>query len=171
MANKKNLIVAYFKNEHAAEMAADGLKDWDNACLDIKLGGIGILTMENDAVKSRMVGGHAAGAGAKWGTILGVAAGIFSGGLSIIGGAVAGLATGALAGALFHKRVGMSDADKARLEAHLKEGGAAIATMASEDAVAATETELTSMGGEVENFSVPPETISALEVAAAADDS
>ncbi|MDX1416449.1 MAG: DUF1269 domain-containing protein [Candidatus Promineifilaceae bacterium] len=166
----KNLIVAYFKNQHAAEMAADGLKDWDKACLDIKLGGIGILTMEDDEVKSRMVGGRTTGTGAKWGTILGIAAGIFSGGLSIIGGAVAGLATGALAGALFHKRLGMSDEDKARLEAHLKDGGAAIATMASEDAVAATEAELASMGGDVENFSVPPETIKTLEENAGTND-
>lgn len=57
MANNKNLIVAYFKNEHAAEMAADGLKDWDHACPDIKLGGIGILTMDDGDVKTHMVGG------------------------------------------------------------------------------------------------------------------
>lgn len=69
MANNKNLIVAYFKNEHAAEMAAAGLKDWDHACPDIKLGDIGILTMDDGDVKAHMVGGRAAGKGTKWGTI------------------------------------------------------------------------------------------------------
>ncbi len=166
MANNKNLIVAYFKNEHAAEMAAAGLKDWDHACPDIKLGGIGILTMDDGDVKTHMVGGRAAGKGAKWGTIIGVAAGIFTGGLSVIGGAVVGLTTGAAAGALFHKQLGMSDEDKARLEEHLKDGGAALAAIAGEAEVSATENELASMSGEVENFSVPPDTINALEEAA-----
>ncbi|NCF67011.1 MAG: DUF1269 domain-containing protein [Chloroflexi bacterium] len=160
MANRnKNLIIAYFPNEHAAEMVADGLKDWDKACRDIKLGGIGILTMEEEKVKTHLVGTHATGTGARWGTILGVAAGIFSGGVTIIGGAVAGLAAGAVAGALFHKRLGMNDDDKARLEEHLKDGGAAIAVMADEYEVGATTEELASMGGEIESFDVPPKTV------------
>jgi hypothetical protein len=35
---KNNLIVACFENQHAGKMAADGLKDWDEPCLDIRLG-------------------------------------------------------------------------------------------------------------------------------------
>jgi uncharacterized membrane protein len=163
--NNKNLIVAFFANERAAEMAADGLKDWDDACRDIKLGGIGIITREHGEIKSRMVGGRAAGEGAKWGTILGVTAGIFSGGLTIIGGALAGLLAGAVAGAFFHKRLGMTDDDKAHLDDHLKGGGAAIAVIAGEDAVSATTAELVSMGGKVENFSVSHETFDVLEKA------
>jgi uncharacterized membrane protein len=166
MANRnKNLVIAYFPNEHAADMVADGLKDWDEACRDIKLGGIGILTMEDEKIKTHLVGTHATGTGARWGTILGVAAAIFSGGLTIIGGAVAGLAAGAVAGTLFHKRLGMSDEDKARLEDHLKNGGAALAVMASADEEAATRKELASMGGEIESFDVPSETVDALEEA------
>jgi len=168
-STNKNLIVAYFENEHAAAMAADGLKDWDNACQDIKLGGVGIVTREHGEVKTHMIGGRAAGKGAKWGTIIGVVAGIFTGGLSIIGGAVAGLAAGAVTGALFHKRLGMSDDDKARLDDHLKGGGAALAVMTGEDAVAATKAELASISGDVENFSVPPETMNALEEAASSE--
>jgi len=170
MANKnKNLIVAYFADEDAAGMVADGLKDWDKACKDIKLGGIGILTMEDGQIKTRKVGSRAAGTGAKWGTILGVAAGIFSGGVTIIGGAVAGLAAGAVAGALFHKRLGMSDDDKARLEDHLRDGGAALAVMADDEEVPPTKSELASMGGDVESFTVPVETVAELEEAAGND--
>jgi hypothetical protein len=93
-----------------------------------------------------------------------------SGGVTLIGGAVVGLAAGTVAGALFHKRLGMDDEDRDRLMEHLQDGGAAIAVMADDDEVEATKFELLSLGGEVENYFVPDETVDELEAAADAAD-
>ncbi len=168
MANKnRNLIIAYFPTRDKAEEAADHLKDWDKSRLDIKLGGIGIMTVDDEGkLKTQKVGSHAGGTGAKWGTILGATAGILSGGITLIGGAVVGLAAGAVAGALFHKRIGMEDADKERLMHHLQDGGAALAVMADDDEVEATKFELQSLDGQVENYLVPDDAVDELEAAA-----
>jgi uncharacterized membrane protein len=134
---------------------------------DIRLGGIGIITVnEHGKLKTEKVGARAGGTGAKWGTILGATAGILSGGVTLIGGAVVGLAAGTVAGALFRKKIGMSDEDKERLLRHLQDGGAALAAMADDDEVEATKYELMSLGGSVENYAVPEDTLDELEAAA-----
>lgn len=168
MANKnRNLIIAYFPSKKEAEKAAKHLKDWDKDRGDIKLGGVAIITLDDKGkLKTHKVGARAGGTGAKWGTILGAAAGILSGGVTLIGGAVVGLAAGSVAGALFRKKIGMDDEDKDRLMQHLQDGGAAIAAMADDDEVEATKHELLGMGGEVENYLVPDETVDELEAAA-----
>ncbi len=182
MANKnRNLVVAYFDNAAAADDAAQQLKHWDKDDDDIKLGGMGIVTMEDGELKTHKVGAHAAGTGAKWGTILGAtgglatgimaAAGILTGGLGLIPGAIAGLAVGAGAGALFHKKIGMTDADRARLEDHLKNGGAALAVMADDFEVEPTKAEIAALGGAVEHYTLPDDTLADLdETRAAVDD-
>ena len=166
MAKKdRHVIIAYFKGADKADMAANQLKAWDKATDAIKLGGIGILTWQKDKIHTRKVGTRAAGTGAKWGVILGAATGILSGGVTLIGGAVAGVAGGAVAGALFHKSLGLSDDDKDRLEEHLQQGGAAVVVMADEDEVEPTQAELTGLGGQVEDYKVPEETMSQVEEA------
>jgi len=169
MANKnRNLIIAYFPSSYKAEKAAEHLKTWDQNRDDVKLGGMGIITEDEDGkLKTRKVGARAGGTGAKWGVILGAAAGILSGGITLIGGAIVGLAGGAVAGALFHKRLGMEDEDKERLMQHLKDGGAALAVMADDEEVEPTKFELLSLNGEVESYTVPGETMEELEAAAA----
>ncbi|MFN2206096.1 MAG: hypothetical protein ACK2UT_09290, partial [Candidatus Promineifilaceae bacterium] len=96
MSNKnRNLIVAYFDTADEADAVAVKLKLWDKDRKDIKLGGMGIVTMEDDKLKIDKVGARAAGTGAKWGTILGaaggLAAGLLTGGIGLIPGAIAGL--------------------------------------------------------------------------------
>ena len=71
----------------------------------------------------------------------------------------------ALAGALFHKNLGLGDEDKARLEQRLQDGGAAVVVMADEEEVEPTQAELASLGGEVENYKVPEETMNQMEEA------
>ena len=160
MANKNNqVIIAYYPGADKADAAANQLKSWDSANDAVKLGGIGILTWDDGKVKTRKVGGRAGGSGAKWGTVLGVATGILTGGVTLIGGAIAGAAGGAVLGTFFHKSLGLNDEDKTRLEDHLKQGGAALVAMADEDEVAATSAELTSLGGKVESYEVPQETM------------
>lgn len=168
MANKnRNLIIAYFPDVDAAQTAAKDLKHWDKAQDDVKLGGIGIVTVdEKGKLKTHKVGARAGGTGAKWGTILGVTAGILSGGVTLVGGAVVGLAAGSVAGALFHKHIGMSDDDKERLAHHLQDGGAALAVMADDDEVEPAKAELINLGGAVESYIVPDETVDEIEAAA-----
>lgn len=101
--------------------------------------------------------------GAKWGTALGVVTGILSGGVTLIGGAIAGAVGGAVLGSFFHKSLGLSDEDKARMEKNLQGGQAALVIMADEDEVAATSGELTSLGGAVENYTIPEETLEKVE--------
>ncbi len=164
MSNKnKHVIISYFPNPEAALDAAKQLKKWDKANKDIKLGGIGILTWKKNKVKTRKVGSRAGGTGAKWGIALGAVTGILSGGVTLIGGAVAGAAGGAVLGALFHKSLGLTDADKERLEQFLQDGGAAVVVMADEIEVYPTSAELTSLGGKVENYLVPEQTMEQVE--------
>jgi uncharacterized membrane protein len=166
MAKKDNhVIIAYFPGADKADMAANQLKAWDKATDAIKLGGIGILTWQDDKIHTRKVGSHATGTGAKWGLALGAVTGILSGGVTLIGGAVAGAAGGAVAGAFFHKSLGLSDQDKARLEQRLQDGGAAVVVMADEEEVEPTQAELAGLGGDVENYKVPEETMTQMEEA------
>ena len=166
MSNKnRNVIIAYFGSVQAASNAAAQLKDWDKANDAVKLGGVGILHWEDGKIKTKKVGKRAVGKGAAWGTALGATLGILSGGVTLIGGALVGVTAGALTGALFHKGVGLSDADKSRLEDHLKGGGAAVVAMADEDEVAPTAAELSRMGGTVENYAVAAEQVEQLEAA------
>ena len=174
MANKnRNLIVAYFDNADVADDAAKQLKHWDKEESDIKLGGMGIITMEDGKLKTHKVGARAAGTGAKWGSILGatgglatgmmVAAGVLTGGIGLIPGAIAGLVAGAGAGALFHKKIGMTDADRIRLEDHLRNGGAALAVMTDAVEVEPTKAEIAALGGTVEHYALPDEMMDELE--------
>ena len=174
MANEnKNLIVAYFDNADRADDAAKQLKHWDKSESSIKLGGMGIITMEDGELKTHKVGARAAGTGAKWGTILGatgslatgvlVAAGVLTGGIALIPAAIAGLAVGAGAGALFHKKIGMSDEDRARLEDHLRNGGAALVVMADAVEVGPTKAEIAELGGDVEHYTLPDELMEEFE--------
>jgi predicted flap endonuclease-1-like 5' DNA nuclease len=163
MANKnKHVIISYFPNKDAATEAAHQLKSWDKAHDDIKLGGIGILTWEKEKIKTRLVGNRAAGTGAKWGTILGVAAAILTVPVGL-GGIAVGLAGGALVGSMFHKHLGLKDADKARLETHLRAGGAVVVVMADAGEVAPTMAEISHLGGKVENYEVPEVTVVQME--------
>jgi uncharacterized membrane protein len=164
MADKnKHVIIAYFRGADKADMATSQLKDWDAANDAIKLGGIGILTWEDGKVKTRKVSQRQGHKGAKWGLALGAVTGILSGGVTLVGGALAGAAGGAILGTFFHKSLGMTDEDEARLEKRLQSGGAAVVVMADEDEVGPTKAELAGLGGEVEDYEVPAETMNQVE--------
>lgn len=166
MSNKnQHVVIAYFNSADTAGAAASSLKAWDKATDAVKLGGVGVLSWQDGKIKTKKVGARATGKGAMWGTILGAAMGILSGGVSLIGGALVGVGAGALTGALFHKGLGLSDADKARLEDHLKNGGAAVVAMADEDEIGPTKAELSKLGGTVEEYQVPAEHVEQLHAA------
>lgn len=166
MAKDKNsnVIIDYFDGADKADDAADSLKAWDKDNDNVKLGGIAILTWQDGKIKTRKVGTRATGKGAGWGTALGAAVGVLSGGVTLIGGALVGAAAGAVTGSLFHKGLGLTDDDKSQLEEKLKSGGAALVVMASDDELEATKQFLNGLNeGEVQDYQVPDVSAQKLE--------
>jgi hypothetical protein len=155
---KKQLVLAFFENEAAADAAADKLKSWDKATKDIKLGSIGVLVKDDKGkVKTHKLGSRRTGTG----VTLGVLAAILSGGVTLLGGVV----VGGIAGSLFHKGLGMSKDDVARISSNLDGGHAAVGTLVAADEAATVSAKLTELGGTAETHEVEE---AAVEEAAAA---
>jgi uncharacterized membrane protein len=155
MTNENDkLVVAYYANEKAAEAAAKDLKDWDDGNKDVKLGAIGIITLnkKNGEVEVKEIGQRNTKKGALWGTAIGAAAGILSAGIALIPGMIAGAAIGGGAGALDHKSLGMTDADVKSLADHLKNGGAALGVMVDDYEIAATKAKMVEEGGKIDHY-------------------
>src|SRR3954464_9000006 len=153
MANPQ-LVLAVFPDELAADSAAVALKDSGIADGD----SIGILALDaNGKVKQDKVGAHSTGKGAAIGGVIAV----FS--TALLGPAVL---TGVAVGAMHHKNLGLSDADKARLTVDLNAGKAAVGVMARFDTAPAVFDRLTQLGGTPERHELTDE---ALDAAGATD--
>ncbi len=145
----RQLVLAVFPDEAAADSAAAALKDSDVADGDA----IGILALdENGKLKQDKVGAHSTGKGAAIGGVLAV----FT--TAIMGPAVVG---GMVVGALHHKNLGLSDGDKARLTVELQAGKAAVGVMAHSDTASAIADRLTQLGGAPEQHEVTDEALQA----------
>jgi len=153
MANRQ-LVLAVFPDELAADSAAVALKDSGMADGDA----IGILALDaGGKLKQDKVGAHSTGKGAAIGGVIAV----FS--TALLGPAVLG---GVAVGALHHKNLGLSDADKARLTVDLNAGKAAVGVMAHFDTAPAISDRLIQLGGAPERHEL---TDDALEAAGATD--
>ncbi|MDX6684788.1 MAG: hypothetical protein QOF86_916 [Baekduia sp.] len=153
MANRQ-LVLAVFPDEIAADSAAVALKESGIADGDA----VGILVLDaGGKLKQDKVGAHSTGKGAAIGGVIAVL------GPALLGPAVL---AGAAAGALHHKNLGLSDADKARLSVELNAGKAAVGVMAHFDTAPAISDRLTQLGGAPERHELTDE---ALEAAGAAD--
>src|SRR3954454_25310713 len=131
----RHLVLAVFPDEPAADSAAAALKDSDIAHKQA----IGVLALDSDGkLKQDKVGKRSAGKGAAIGGVIAV----FS--TALLGPAVL---AGAAVGALHHKNLGLSDADKARLTVDLNAGKAAVAVMSHPDTAPASSHFLTQRGG------------------------
>ena len=127
MSSNQKLVLAFFDHEAAADQAVESLKDWDKANDEIKLGAIGVLVKDDDGkIKTHKVGKRAGGKGAKTFAVLGAVAGVLSGGLTVVGGVVGGAILGGIMGSFFHKGLGISKEDMARISGELDEGKAAV---------------------------------------------
>jgi uncharacterized membrane protein/predicted flap endonuclease-1-like 5' DNA nuclease len=148
--NNDKLVIAYYVNTAAARAAAEDLKQWDKENDDVKLGAIGIITLDTHSgeVEVEEVGQRNTRKGALWGTAIGAGLGILTAGLALIPGMLIGAAVGAGAGALDHKNLGMSDEDITKLAEHLKHGGAALGVMCDDFEVAATKAKMLAEGGQ-----------------------
>jgi hypothetical protein len=148
MANRQ-LVLAVFPNELAADSAAAALKDSGIASGDA----IGILALDADGkLQQDKVGARSTGKGAAIGGVIAV----FT--TAVLGPAVlAGMAVGAL----HHKNLGLSDADKARLTVELNAGKAAVAVMAHFDTAPAISDRLAQLGGTPERHELSDEALQA----------
>ena len=69
--------------------------------------------------------------------------------------------TGVAVGALHHKNLGLSDADKARLTVELQAGKAAVGVMSHSDTAPAISDRLTQLGGTTERHELTDEALEA----------
>lgn len=171
MADNKNdhLVVAYFDSKDQAEQAAESLKNWDKANDDIKLGAMAVVSKnEKGKVENTDLGPRNTGKGAAIGVIAGAAAGLLSGGLTVVGGALLGGILGGGVGALNKQGIGLSQEDLDRMSSELDAGHAALLAMADEDEVADTTAELTRLGGRAQSSPVAPEAVAQAEQALSA---
>jgi hypothetical protein len=153
MANRQ-LVLAIFPDELAADSAAAALKESGIAHGDA----IGLLVLDaSGKLKQDKVGARSVGKGAAIGGVVAVVS------VAVLGPAVL---AGTAVGALHHKHVGLSDADKARLTVELNEGKAAVGVMAEFDAAPAVSDRLTQLGGTAERHELSDE---ALQAAGATD--
>lgn len=149
---KKQLVLAFFENEAAADAAVDEMKQWGKASKEIKLGSIGVLVKDDKGkIKTHKVGARH--------TVTGVAGGVLaavlSGGVSLL----AGVVVGGITGGFFHKGLGLSKEDVARIGDNLNDGRAAVCILAPNDEAADASSKLAELGGEAETHEVSEEAI------------
>jgi hypothetical protein len=137
----KQLVLAIFDNETAADAAAGQLGSWDKTSKDVKLNSIGVLVMDDKGkIKQHKMGARSTGKGAGIGLILAM--------LTPVGlGAVVG---GAVLGRLHHKGLGIDEADRDRISGELTNGRAVVGVLAPDDQAKAIQDKLTELGGRAE---------------------
>ena len=156
----KQLVLAFFDNEAAADAAVEALKQWDKADKDIKLGAIGVLVKDDKGkIKTHKLGKRKTGTGA---VLFGLAA-VLTGGATLLAGAV----FGGIVGSFFRKGLGMSKEDLARIDGELNGGKAAVCILAAPDEAAAVSAKLAELGGKPETHEVSEEVVQEAETAAA----
>jgi hypothetical protein len=152
MGKNKQLVLAFFDTEVAAEAAVYNLKQWDKASQDIKLGSIGFLVKDDKGkIKTHKMGSRKTGTG----VVVGVIVGILSGGVSLLGGAIAG----GIIGAFFHKGLGLSKEDLSRIDGELNGGKAAVCILVEPEEAASVTARLAELGGKPETHEVTEEAL------------
>ena len=158
MANKV-VVLAIFKDEAAADAAAQSVKDSGLAEDDA----IGVLVLNNKGeVKAEKVGKRSTGKGAGIGLALALFTPV---------GLAAGVIGGGILGALHHKGLGLDKADRDRIAAELGDGKAAVGVLAPVAEADAVTARLTELGGAAESHEVADEDLEEANAAAAADSS
>jgi hypothetical protein len=138
----KQVVLAIFPDEAAADAAVTSLKSWDKADGDIKLNAIGVLVLDKKGkVKTHKLGRRSVGKGAGIGVILAVFVPP-----SLLAGAVAG----GVLGALHHKNLGLGGDDRDRLTAELANGKAAVGVLVAGGEATEVSAKLTELGGQTE---------------------
>jgi hypothetical protein len=138
----KQVVLAIFDNEAAADTAVESVKSWDKASKDIKLSSIGVLVMDDKGkIKTSKMGARSTGKGAGIGLILVMLTPV---------GLVTGVVGGALLGRLHRKGLGLGEADRDRISSELKQGRAVVGVLAPKSESDAITKKLAELGGRAE---------------------
>ncbi len=157
--SKKQLVMAFFANEDAADEAVKALKKWGKRNKKVELNAIGVLVKDDKGkVKTHKLGKRKTALGA----ILFAIAGILSGGITVVGGAI----FGGVLGSFFHKGLGISKDDLAKIDGNLDDGKAAVAVLVKSKQANKVTDELAALGGEAETHAVTSEALDHAEAAA-----
>jgi uncharacterized membrane protein len=163
MAKNKKLVLAFFENKEAADKAAKELKAWDDAVAGIKFDSIGVLVKDDKGKVKTQVDGHRH---TGLGIALGALAGVLTGGLSLIGGAL----IGGVLGHFVQNGLGMSKEDLKRIGGELDGGKAAVAVLVPEGEETAVMAWVKELGGVPEAHEVTDEGAEAAAAAIQADE-
>src|SRR3954453_12072913 len=151
MPVNSHLVLAFFDNEAAADGAVGALQSWAKHNRRVQLDAVGVLVKDDDGeVKTHKLGPSEGRKGIGIGAVLGVVAGIASGGLTLVEGALVGGAGGGLLGSFFHRSLGLSEDDAARIAARLAGGHAPVGALVPEPQAPTIARELETFGGEPE---------------------
>ena len=155
MATNQHLILAFFNSEAEADEAARSLGEWAKSNPLAQLGALGVLVEdEYGNLNTHKLGPRQTRKGIGIGAVLGVVGAVATGGVSLVGGAVVGGASGGAVGTLFRKGLGMSAADTAYVAGRLTAGHAAVGALAAEHQAQAIAAQLETLGGEPRTHAV-----------------
>src|SRR6266487_390799 len=145
----RTLVLAIFEDEAAADNAAAALKDSGLTSTDA----MGVLAVDaTGKLKEEKVGARSTGKGA------GVGAALFLLGPAALGVGVLG---GAAAGALHHKGLKLTDADRERIGKELTNGKAAVGVLTPFNESSMISEQLSELGGASEEHTVSDEALQA----------
>ena len=152
MAKEKDdhVVIAMVKDQDTAKANEKALKKWDKGDKDLKLGNIGWIYKKKDKVKTHME--RDAGKGGETGAAIGIIAGVLSGGLTVVAGAVGAGAIGAIGGDFFKKSSDLTKDEVQKIGKSLDGGQVAMIVTCTEDDVKATSAELTKLGATVTSY-------------------
>ncbi|GID97627.1 hypothetical protein Adi01nite_70390 [Amorphoplanes digitatis] len=149
------MVLAFFDTEDAADQAASALRDWEKTTEYMKVDAVGVLVKDDDGkVKEHKLGKRAGKRGMGVGVALGLIAAIPSGGLSLVGGVLAGAAGGGVIGGFFHKGLMMTDEDASRIGRELDADHAAVGVLTWDFQTEAVSEKLKQLGGVPETHEV-----------------
>ena len=141
------VVIAFFDDEFAVRQAADALQDWDKERKDIKLGGCGVIVEKNGRLKTHV--GRWGGREARVGAVIGVIAAVFSGGLGLVGGAVARDVTGGVIGSFFRQARHLQERDSEIIMEALHAGKGLLLATCNSDELNDTAEQVKVLGGHV----------------------
>jgi hypothetical protein len=153
---KHTVVLAIFNDENSADAAAALLKESNLAKGDA----IGVLALnEKGELKADKVGKRSWGKGAGIGAVVALVTPV---------GLAAGLIAGGLLGALHHKNLGLSEADRERLNRELQGGKAAVGVLAPVEEAVVVADFLREQDGTTETHPVSDEAVEEAQTAATA---
>ena len=157
MGNKQ-VVLAIFPDEAAADTAAQSLKDWDKLDDEVKLNAIGVLVLGEDGkLKSQKMGRRSWGKGAGIGVVLAALSPP-----SLIAGALAG----GVLGSLHHKGLGIDSAERDQIAGALENGQAAVGALVADTESSAVSDKLAELGGDLHVLSPSDEAVAEIDAAA-----